>query len=144
VEGMTEGDRSATGQPAPVYTVGYARLTPAQLGVLVADVDLLVDCRERPRCRWQPQYNREWLTRVYASKYVWRGDILGGYGRTTVGGLDWIEAQARAGRRLLLMCAEVRPWACHRHTVIGLALVERGIEVRHWWQGRVWLATEIW
>jgi uncharacterized protein (DUF488 family) len=46
-------------------------------------------------------------------------------------GLDEIEAAARAGRTPALMCAELRPAACHRYWMLAPPLVERGLEVLH-------------
>jgi uncharacterized protein (DUF488 family) len=41
-----------------------------------------------------------------------------------------LEAEARAGRSIAIMCAETLWWRCHRR-LIADALVARGIEVIH-------------
>jgi uncharacterized protein (DUF488 family) len=112
-----------------------------------------VDARSRPFSRFNPQFNRERLSRALADAgiaYAWRGEAMGGRpGDPTfhlpdggldrgalwrwpalVAALDEVAREARA-QPVALLCAEEDPRACHRRTLLTPPLVERGFEVLH-------------
>lgn len=120
--------------------------------------DTLVDVRRFPGSRRSPHLARPALAAALPPlgvTYVFRGDELGGRRSGGPGSphlalrdasfrayadhmetpafqaaLDELIADARAGRRLAVMCAETVWWRCHRR-LIADALVVRGVEVIH-------------
>lgn len=125
-----------------------------------ADVTLLVDVRRFPGSRRHPHFAREALAGTLPPlgiAYDWRGEELGGRRSRAEDGtsrhpawrndafgayadymdtaefrsaLERLEAEARAGTRLAVMCAETLWWRCHRR-LIADALKMRGAEVVH-------------
>ncbi|HEX2056965.1 MAG TPA: DUF488 domain-containing protein [Actinomycetota bacterium] len=125
-----------------------------------ASVARLVDVRRFPGSRRHPHFAREALTGSLPSlgiEYEWRGEELGGrrsrkrdgtsrhpawrndaFGAYADymdapqfrGALERLEAAARAGTRLAVMCAETLWWRCHRR-LIADALTVHGFEVVH-------------
>lgn len=124
----------APAPPVRLYTVGYARLAPARLDALLDELCArLVDVRVKPWSRI-PGWSRPDLARRYGERYLWRGDLLGGLGRTTwPEGIAWLAA---ASGPLVLLCKEDSPLQCHRH---GIAL---GLDepVDHWYRERLYRA----
>ena len=124
-----------------------------------AGVTTLIDVRRYPAGRRQPHLARVRLAadlpRLGIS-YEWWGEALGGRrGRSTPEpvsnpwrspgfaayaaymttdafrtGLAALEARAKTGEVLVIMCAETLWWRCHRR-LIADALTLHGIEVRH-------------
>jgi len=148
---------------ARVYTVGHSNRSLEEfLGLLRdAGIELLVDVRRWPTSRRFPWFSRDSLQEALAGegiRYVWRGDVLGGYRRLPAEARDYascfrapgfrafayhlardpearravleIEEYARRGVRVAVMCSERLPWRCHRK-IISDALVLRGVEVVH-------------
>jgi hypothetical protein len=113
-----------------IFSVGYQKLTQAELGELVKDLDaLLIDCRSYPSGRVKKGFSKADLAAALGERYVWKGDVLGGKGRkATPEGLEWLKAQ---DGRLLLMCMEHSPGDCHRHYDIAVPLAADGVVVRH-------------
>ncbi|HET8777179.1 MAG TPA: DUF488 domain-containing protein [Candidatus Limnocylindria bacterium] len=124
-----------------------------------AGVETLVDVRRYPAGRRQPHLARERLAIDVPERglaYEWWGDALGGrrtadadtlaasawrnpafaayeaYARTPAfrSALEALEARARAGEEIAIMCAETLWWRCHRR-LIGDALVADGFTVEH-------------
>ncbi|WP_438006634.1 DUF488 domain-containing protein [Sorangium sp. So ce321] len=143
-----------------VFTVGHGTRSLEELVELLGEgpADTLVDVRRFPGSSRSPHLARPALAEALPPlgvTYVFRGDTLGGRrtGRDDSPHVAWenpsfrayadhmetdafqralseVEAEARAGRRLALMCAETLWWRCHRR-LIADALVARGLAVVH-------------
>ena len=122
-----------------------------------AGIQCLVDVRSYPGSRRNPQFSREELTALLSKHgivYEWEGESLGGFRKPKAdskhvalrsegfrGYADYMEsAEFKKAAELLIeeakqtkiayMCAERRPWQCHRH-LISDYLVMRGLRVTH-------------
>lgn len=143
-----------------VFTIGHGTRSAEELVALLGEgpADTLVDVRRFPGSRRSPHLAREALAAALPPlgvTYVFRGDALGGRRSGQPGSphaalrdpsfrayadhmetaafqqaLAELEAEARAGRGVALMCAETLWWRCHRR-LIADALVARGISVIH-------------
>jgi uncharacterized protein (DUF488 family) len=143
-----------------IYTVGHGTRTVEELVELLGEgpADTVVDVRRYPGSRRSPHLARDALAASLPRlgvAYQFRGDALGGRrsGRPGSPHVAWEDpsfrayadhmetpafqealaallADARAGRRLALMCAETLWWRCHRR-LLADALVARGAEVIH-------------
>lgn len=143
-----------------VFTVGHGTRSVEELIELLgeAPADTLVDVRRFPGSTRSPHLARAALAEALPPlgvTYVFRGDTLGGRrtGREGSPHVAWenpsfrayadhmdtdafqralaeLAAEARAGRRMALMCAETLWWRCHRR-LIADALVARGLAVVH-------------
>ncbi|XYH97443.1 DUF488 family protein [Sorangium sp. So ce1128] len=143
-----------------VFTVGHGTRSLEELVELLGEgpADTLVDVRRFPGSSRSPHLARAALAEglpPLGVTYVFRGDTLGGRrtGRDDSPHIAWenpsfrayadhmetdafqralseVEAEARAGRRLAVMCAETLWWRCHRR-LIADALVARGLAVVH-------------
>ena len=131
-----------------VWTVGHSNHDWLAFEKLIAEADInaVADVRSRPISRFA-HFNRAALkSRLAASRieYLFLGLELGG--RPGAGGTPDYEAMAKAPlfldglsrvealagtTRLVLLCAEHEPLACHRCLLVGRRLVERGVEVAH-------------
>lgn len=140
--------------PVEVLTIGHSTQSFADFLQLLreAQVTALCDARSQPYSRHVPQFNRETLKESLGSEkivYVFLGDQLGGRPKTPelysdgvadyekmarnesfAHGLDRVIEGART-YRIALMCAERDPLDCHRCLLVGRALKERGVTVRH-------------
>ncbi|MDC0679241.1 DUF488 domain-containing protein [Sorangium atrum] len=143
-----------------LFTIGHGTRSVEELVELLGEgpADTLVDVRRFPGSSRSPHLGRaalaEALPRLGVT-YVFRGDALGGRrtGRADSPHVAWenpsfrayadhmetaafqralseLEAEARAGRRMALLCAETLWWRCHRR-LIADALVARGLTVVH-------------
>jgi len=140
-----------------IYTVGHSTRSLDELvEVLRAHgVERLVDVRTIPRSRYNPQFNRDMLSKVLHNRHLSYRHMktLGGlrHARPDSTNMGWRNASfrgfadymqtppfAEALERLLIladqkptaiMCAEAVPWHCHR-SLIADALTARGYEVR--------------
>jgi uncharacterized protein (DUF488 family) len=139
-----------------VMTVGHStRSWEDFLALLRAHgVKRIVDVRSIPRSRYNPQFNREILSkRLRAARisYVWLRS-LGGlrHARRNSQNMGWRNSSFRgfadymqtvkfgagldrlmklaAQKQTAILCAEAVPWRCHR-SLIGDALTVRGIRV---------------
>ena len=141
--------------PTPIYTIGYgARTIEEFLEVLKAyRITVLIDVRSAPYSRYKPEYSREELEkrlRLGGIRYVYMGDQLGGqpadrdcyvddkvdYDRVKEKafyrkGIGHIQKAFRQQLRVVLMCGEGKPEACHRSKLIGATLKDLGIPVSH-------------
>ncbi|WP_437957686.1 DUF488 domain-containing protein [Sorangium sp. So ce119] len=143
-----------------VFTVGHGTRSVEELVELLGEgpADTLIDVRRFPGSTRSPHLARAALAEALPPlgvTYVFRGDTLGGRrtGRDDSPHLAWdnpsfrayadhmdtdafqralseLMAEARAGRRMALMCAETLWWRCHRR-LIADALVARGLAVVH-------------
>jgi len=126
-----------------VYTVGYGGRKFEDFVALLREhgVDLVVDVRRFPRSK-DESYLRENLERELPRrgiKYVYLGDLLGGFRR---GGYekymeseDYMRGITRLlelaeVHRLAIMCVERNVRGCHRRH-ISRTLEEAGVEVVH-------------
>ncbi len=142
----------------PLFTIGHSTRPFEQFLALLRQhgVEQLIDVRTAPGSRRNPQYMKEQLTASLVAHGIgylhmkelggfrkplpdspnaaWRNDSFRGYAdyMTTP---EFQEALAHlmgpaATMPTAIMCAEAVPWRCHR-SLIGDALLARGIEVRH-------------
>jgi len=146
---------SVPGTDPTLYTIGYgARTLDEFLTTLAAHrIEYLLDVRTAPYSKFKPEFSKDALETALQTKnigYMFLGDSLGGQPRdpecTTDGkvdyakvrrqeffrtGLERVRAVYEQGVRAVLMCSEGRPEDCHRSKMIGEALAEAGIAVRH-------------
>jgi uncharacterized protein (DUF488 family) len=138
-----------------ILTIGYGGYTlPAILQQLTkAQVSYVIDVRSIPYSRHEPNFSREPLDcslRSHGMKYVFMGDLLGGrpadadcytdgkvdYRKTRnksffIQGISRLKNAYKQGFNICLLCSERHPSQCHRSKLIGVALSDEGIEVRH-------------
>lgn len=103
---------------------------------------MLVDIRSQPYSRHAPDFTRrelEVLCEEAGIGYRWLGSTLGGKpddepvgpGRPGFGeSIDELIELADS-TPTVIMCAELEPTGCHRSTIVGATLDQRGIDVRH-------------
>lgn len=139
----------------PIYTIGYGdRDLERFIAVLQANaIAYLLDVRSAPYSRFKPEFSKDALRQALADhgiRYVYVGDSLGGRpddpscyvdGRVDYAavrtkeffrrGIARIEAAYRQRLRVVLMCSEGKPEACHRTKLIGEALTAQGVPVLH-------------
>lgn len=140
--------------PLEILTIGHSTL-PYELflGLLRrASVTAVADVRTAPYSRHFPQFNRDTLReelRQDKIAYVFLGEELGGRPKDRhffCDGVADYEKMARAtdfekglerviegarSYRIAMMCSEHNPLDCHRCLLVGRALHERGIVVKH-------------
>ena len=141
--------------PGCVYTIGHGGRTMDQLISELSNhnVQFVIDVRSAPYSRYQPEFSKKPLERIliqHKVKYVFMGDDLGGRPKDsecyTNGTVDYSKCRTRdffrrgiervrnayqQGYRVCLLCSEGKPWKCHRSRLIGAALQDQGIDVRH-------------
>ena len=150
---MSSKTRSRRGA---VLTIGYGGRTAVEVMERLRQngVAYLVDVRTAPYSRHQPDFRRDRLRRITADAgmgYLFLGRELGGrsddpdcydasgrplYERfrrkdAFVRGIARLIAAHDQGLRVCLLCAERKPWRCHRARLIGPALLAEGISLRH-------------
>ena len=136
-----------------VFTIGHSNQPAAEFVALLMkhNIERVVDVRSKPYSRFH-HFNREALTKRLGDlgiDYVHVGDHLGGHPESDefyVNGRVVYEriATTRGFRRdinrvageseqhcLVLMCTEEDPAKCHRHPLLALAMLERGLQVLH-------------
>ena len=129
-----------------VYTIGYDSRTLKELLELLAQygITLLVDVRRWPTSRRMPWFSREQLQSALERsgiKYLWLGDLLGGYRRGgyeeymrgreyELGIKKLVEAIEGNKGSTAIMCCEKLWFRCHRR-FISDSLTERGYKVVH-------------
>jgi uncharacterized protein (DUF488 family) len=138
-----------------ILTVGYGNRSIDSVIDLLRNesVGYIVDVRTNPQSKFNPDFSAEPLEsalRQAGIKYVFMGDTLGGRPSDITcyekGHVIYDRVQTRAffqegiGRLLkalsqdltvCLLCSETRPEHCHRSKLIGVVLMNRGIEVVH-------------
>ena len=137
-----------------IFTVGHSTHTIKALVALVQShsVTAVADVRSAPYSRFNPQFNREELTKELKAsgiRYVFLGRELGARsedpacyenGRVQYRRLAGTEIFKRGIERLLrgakeyriaLMCAEKEPLECHRTLLVARVLAARGVAVQH-------------
>ena len=137
-----------------IYSVGHSTHTVQDFIKLLKSrgITAIADVRSAPYSRFQPQFNREVLTKSLKEsgiEYVFVGDSIGGrssneddyengrvvYGRLKMSdnfenGLERVVLGSEK-YQLALMCSEKEPIECHRTLLVGQALFERGIPITH-------------
>jgi len=140
---------------SPVYTIGYQERSIEQFVALLKrhQIAVLVDVRSRPTSSFEPDFSLKPLQSYLETRgiqYVYLGKMLGGFpedpdaytnGKTDYAklrqkpyyheGIEQLLELWEQGRRLALMCFEIRPQECHRALLVGETLNEQGIEVVH-------------
>jgi uncharacterized protein (DUF488 family) len=137
-----------------IYSVGHSTHTIQDFIKLLKShgITAIADVRSAPYSRFQPQFNREVLTKSLKEssiEYVFFGDSIGGrssneddyengrvvYGRLKMSdnfenGLERVVLGSEK-YQLALMCSEKEPIECHRTLLVGQTLFERGIPITH-------------
>ena len=116
-------------------------------------IELLADTRSRPYSRYAPHFNARDIETTMAGAgigYLFLGLELGGRpeeeefydaegrvdyaliekSRLFLDGIHRLEKEIQE-QRVALLCSEEDPSGCHRRLLVGRALSERGIAVRH-------------
>jgi len=137
-----------------IYSVGHSTHTVQDFIKLLKSrgITAIADVRSVPYSRFQPQFNREVLTKSlkeFDIEYVFVGDSIGGRssneddyenGRVVYGRLkksdnfeSGLERVVLGSEKyqLALMCSEKEPIECHRTLLVGQTLFERGIPITH-------------
>ncbi len=136
-----------------VFTIGHSNQSFNEFVALLMkqNIECVVDVRSKPYSRFR-HFNREALTERldgHGIDYLHMGDQLGGHpdsdefyvnGRVLYErvaklrvfrrGIDRVADESEQ-RCVAVMCAEEDPTQCHRHTLLALALQERGLRVQH-------------
>lgn len=137
-----------------VFTVGHSTMPYERFRSLlrIASITAVADVRSSPFSKFCAQFNRDTLRDSLsddAISYVFLGDELGGrpkreelfsFGIANYEkmastpdferGLQRILKGAKT-HRIAMMCSESDPLDCHRCLLVGRALHERGLMVRH-------------
>lgn len=137
-----------------VLTVGHSTLPYERFAALLrqASVTAVADVRTAPYSRRFPHFNRDTLRgelHLDQIAYVFLGEELGGRPkdeRFFCNGVADYEKMAKTNEfargldrviegakkyRIAIMCSEHDPLDCHRCLLVGRALRERGVTVRH-------------
>jgi uncharacterized protein (DUF488 family) len=138
----------------PILTIGHSRHSLERFIELLkgAEVTAVADVRSAPLSRFSPHFNKNALAASLAARgiaYLFLGKELGGRPERselyTQGVADYEKMAAssefRAGfaqleeaarqHRVAVMCSEADPLDCHRCLLVGRALAEHGVDVRH-------------
>lgn len=138
-----------------ICTIGHSNHSLEHFLRLLRDsgTQAVADVRSQPYSRYCPHFSREPLQRslqAAAIPYVFLGEELGGRPKGAefydaeghvlfsllaktdlfIAGLERLERGA-ATHRIALLCSEEDPDHCHRHHLVGRALLHRGINVEH-------------
>lgn len=139
-----------------VYTIGYAHHTQESFLRLLKlyEIQYVIDVRTMAYSKFHPQFNKEPLKYFLNSHGIFYRQMKEAFGivrpHSTLlnreGYLDLKKIAAlpkfqedlnqmirgiEKGYRIAFMCAEKAPRDCHRSTLVGRALKERGYEVKH-------------
>ncbi len=137
-----------------IYTIGHSTHSIENFIKILKlrGITAIADVRSAPYSRFQPQFNREQLTKSLKDsgiEYVFVGDSIGGRstnnddfdnGRVVYSRLKSSENFENGLQRVIvgsdkyklaLMCSEKEPIECHRTLLVGQTLFERGIPVTH-------------
>jgi len=137
-----------------IYTIGHSTHSIENFIQLLNSrgITAIADVRSAPYSRFQPQFNREPLTKSLKDsgiEYVFVGDLIGGRsnneddyenGRVVYSRLRNSDSFENGLQRvvlgsekykLALMCSEKEPIECHRTLLVGQTLFEREIPVNH-------------
>ena len=114
-----------------IYSIGYQKLSLAQLLNIINNKNILnvLDIRSKPYSV-RKEFNRRNLEDLLKGKYVYKGDILGGFGHIKEEGIRELADTWNKKGNVLLMCMEHDPEQCHRFK-IARKLLKMGIHVIH-------------
>lgn len=140
---------------ALAFTIGHSNHSTDTFVRLLKEyrIEVLVDTRSRPYSGFAPRFNARALAATLSRggiEYLFLGGELGGRpvgeefydekGRVDyalvgcsplfLGGISRLEKEIGA-RTVALLCSEEDPVRCHRRLLVGRALEERGIALRH-------------
>jgi uncharacterized protein (DUF488 family) len=152
-KGVTIGDQGTKAHT--VFTIGHSNHSAERFFGLLEGyrVEVVVDTRSHPYSRHAPRFNARALEAAlskYGIGYLFLGGELGGRpegdefydgdGRVDyalvgcsgpfLDGISRLEEEIQA-RTVALLCSEENPARCHRRLLVGRALEERGIALRH-------------
>jgi uncharacterized protein (DUF488 family) len=138
-----------------VFTIGHSNHSAEKFVHLLKRyaIEIVVDTRSHPYSRHAPRFNSSALEVALAKDgigYLFLGGELGGRpegrefydakgrvdyalvgcSRPFLDGISRLEQEVRA-RTVALLCSEEDPARCHRRLLVGRALEERGIPLRH-------------
>lgn len=120
-----------------IYTIGYHGLTGAHLIRILDEhkIELLVDVRTYPFSRYSEEFNRNRLQKRLGSRYIWKGNCLGGKSGHRqpryAACLEWL-AKISQERQICVMCMEADPTKCHRYRWIAFDLkTQFGVDAEH-------------
>jgi uncharacterized protein (DUF488 family) len=143
-----------TATPREILTIGHSSQSYESFVELLrgASVTAIADVRTAPYSRHVPQFNRDSLRselRLDNIAYVFLGEELGGRPKDKAffcEGVADYEKMAQTANfkkglqrviegankyRVAMMCSEQDPLECHRCLLVGRALHERGVAVKH-------------
>lgn len=152
-----------------IYSIGHgAKSINALIEELKSfDISFLLDVRSKPYSKWNPQFNKEAIDESLGQaniKYAFFGMYLGGLpndptcydenGKVVYNlirnkdffkiGIERILTANKKNIKLAIMCSESNPSECHRSKLIGQALLNKGISVKHiLTKGKVKLQEEV-
>jgi uncharacterized protein (DUF488 family) len=140
---LTAGPPGGEEQPPTLFTIGHSTRRIEQLLSTLEGygVERLVDVRNYPNSRHNPQFNQPALREALETRgieYVWLKQLGGyreggylAYMQTTdfATGLDRLDVLARE-KPTACMCAELKWYQCHRRRVADV-LSDRGWRVVH-------------
>ena len=140
----------------PIYTIGYGNRSIEEfVGLLQQyEIKFLVDVRSQPYSRYNPDFSKDALEKRLkpaSIRYIFMGDTLGGRpkddtcysedGRVDYEkvaerdfyhkGISYLHTAWDKQLRIVLMCSEAKPQACHRSKLIGKTLGKQHIDVAH-------------
>lgn len=146
-----------------IYTIGHSnhRLEFFFELLQAYSIDCLVDVRSMPASTYNPQFNKEALSRFLKSnaiEYHHYGKefgarhadpaVLDEEGRVDfalirktpafISGMERLIQKINEGKAITLMCSESDPMECHRFSMISVALEAAGLEVRHILKDKNW------
>ena len=127
-----------------MWTIGHGAGSFTELEQRIAPygISIIVDVRSQPYSRHAPDFTRrrlEDLSDEAGVGYRWLGATLGGKPDDRpvgperpgfTGSIDELLELAGTAPTVIL-CAELDPSTCHRSSIVGTALHERGAEVLH-------------
>ncbi len=138
-----------------MFTIGHSNHSAERFFGLLKGrgIEVVVDTRSHPYSRHAPRFNARALEAVLSRDgvgYLFLGGELGGRpegeefydgnGRVDyelvgcsgpfLDGISRLESEIRS-RTVALLCSEENPAGCHRRLLVGWALEERGISLRH-------------
>jgi len=127
-----------------IYTIGHSNRTMQEFTALLRkyNIEQIIDVRRFPTSKKYPWFTKQNLEEELANigiRYIWLGDLLGGYRRegyqiytTTENykrGIEHIIIISNKYRTAIL-CSEKLWFRCHRR-FISDTLLDRGIQVIH-------------
>ena len=140
----------------PILTIGYGGRSIDEFLAEIrrSEADYVVDVRSSPYSRYKPEFSRDDLAASLEGegiRYVFMGRELGGrpdnpahyrpdgkvdYEKLRLdddfqSGIGALEVGWESGDRIVLMCSEGRPEACHRAKLVAQELTMMRVPVAH-------------